>query len=203
MINHWVLFCRSHLLNRFQLNPFLPSPATSFVGNIMSSHAACHTHIEFSHLGCCFFFYRLRWISVAAHGLSLGARSWGYSSLWCPGFSLRCVLLWNTDCRALGLQELWHADWIAVSPGPWSIGSIVVAQRPSCHEAWGNLPRPGFEPSSPVLAGGFFTTLSRQGSPLSCLFYERSVSPFFWSRTQIWTKAANKWIRADPPVPRI
>ena len=33
-----------------------------------------------------------------------------------------------------------------------------MAHGLSCSEAWGNLPRPGFEPVSLALAGGFFTT---------------------------------------------
>ena len=34
-----------------------------------------------------FIYLWLRWVFVAAHGLSLVAASWGYSSLWCMGFS--------------------------------------------------------------------------------------------------------------------
>ena len=33
------------------------------------------------------FFFCLRWVFVAVHGLSLVAASGGYSSLWCAGFS--------------------------------------------------------------------------------------------------------------------
>ena len=40
-----------------------------------------------------FFFFWLRWVFVAEHGLSLVAASGGYSSLWCMGFSLRWLLL--------------------------------------------------------------------------------------------------------------
>ena len=39
------------------------------------------------------FFWRLRWVFIAACGLSLVAASGGYSSLRCVGFSLRWLLL--------------------------------------------------------------------------------------------------------------
>ena len=39
------------------------------------------------------FYFWLRWVFVAAHGLSLGAASGGYSSLWYTGFSLQWLLL--------------------------------------------------------------------------------------------------------------
>ena len=47
---------------------------------------------------CCDFFFQfiyfcLRWVLVAACGLSLVAASRGYSLLWCAGFSLRWLLL--------------------------------------------------------------------------------------------------------------
>ena len=41
---------------------------------------------------CGFFFFWLRWVFVAACGLSLVVASRGYSSLWCVGFSLRWLL---------------------------------------------------------------------------------------------------------------
>ena len=44
----------------------------------------------------CFCFFWLRWVFVAARGLSLVAMSGGYSSLWCVGFSLRWLLLLRT-----------------------------------------------------------------------------------------------------------
>ena len=40
-----------------------------------------------------FIYFWLRWVFVAAHGLSLVAASRGYSSLWCTGFSMRWLLL--------------------------------------------------------------------------------------------------------------
>ena len=57
---------------------------------------------------CIFFIYNsfigfwLRYVFVAAWGLSLVAESGGYSWLWCTGFSLWWLLLW--EAWALGAQ---------------------------------------------------------------------------------------------------
>ena len=59
-----------------------------------------------------FFFlihFWLRWVFVAAHGLSLVAASGGYSSLRCTGFSLWWLLLLR-------------------STGSRRVGSVVVAR---------------------------------------------------------------------------
>ena len=72
MISHQVLFCHSRLLNSFRVNPFLPSPATSFVGNIMSSLAACNTHIEFSPLASLFGFLAVLDLCCCAQAFSSG-----------------------------------------------------------------------------------------------------------------------------------
>ena len=48
--------------------------------------------------------------------------------------------------RALGLQ------WL------WCLGSVAVARGLSGIEGMWNLPRPGFKPMSPALAGGSLTT---------------------------------------------
>ena len=54
-------------------------------------------------------YFWLRWVFVAAHGLSLVAASGGYSSLLCAGFSLWWLLL---------LQSM----------GSRRVGSVVVAR---------------------------------------------------------------------------
>ena len=63
-----------------------------------------------------FIYFWLRWVFVAARGLSLVVVSGGYSSLQCAGFSLRWLrLLWNTGSRCEGgscgtrAQSLWLA----------------------------------------------------------------------------------------------
>ena len=63
------------------------------------------------------YLFRLRWVFVAAHRLSLVAASRGYSSLWCMGFSLQWLLLLST--------------------GSGRTGSVVVAHRLSCSAACG------------------------------------------------------------------
>ena len=49
-----------------------------------------------------FIYFWLRWVFVAAHGLSLVALSGGYSSLQCVGFSLRWLLLLSMGSRHAG-----------------------------------------------------------------------------------------------------
>ena len=52
----------------------------------------------------------------------------------------------------------------------WLCQVLVVARRLSCPAACGILvPRPGIEPTSPALEGGFLTTGPHQGSP--CQIY--------------------------------
>ena len=48
---------------------------------------------------------------------------------------------------------------MGLSCGMWHAGSVAVARGLSCPMACGILvARPGIEPASPVLEGGFFTT---------------------------------------------
>ena len=89
--------------------------------------------------------------SLLRMGFSLVAASGGYSSLWCTGFSLRWLfLLRSTGSRRSGFC---------------SCGSRALEHRLSSCGAWASLlngmwdlPRPGLEPVSPALAGGFLTT---------------------------------------------
>ena len=53
-----------------------------------------------------FIYFWLRWVFVAACGLSLVAASGGYSSLRCAGFSLQWLLLSrSTGCRCAGFSS--------------------------------------------------------------------------------------------------
>ena len=53
-----------------------------------------------------FTYFWLRWVFVAARGLSLVAASGGYSLLRCVGFSLRrLLLLWSMGCRHTGFSS--------------------------------------------------------------------------------------------------
>ena len=80
-----------------------------------------------------YFYFWLRWVFVAAHGLSLVAASGGYSSLQCVGFSLRwLLLLWSTGSRHAGFssygtwaQQLWHMGLAA----PQHVGSSQTRAR--------------------------------------------------------------------------
>ena len=73
----------------------------------------------------CFFYFGLRWGSVAAQGLSLVAASGGYSSLRCGAFS--CC-----GARAQGTRAS-----VVVARGLWSADSVVMAHGLSCTAACG------------------------------------------------------------------
>ena len=62
--------------------------------------------IDCSFLKNKFIYFGLHWVFVAACRLSLVAASGGYTSLWCVGFSLRCLLLlWSTGSRHTGFSS--------------------------------------------------------------------------------------------------
>ena len=114
-----------------------------------------------------FIYVWLSWVFIAARGHSLVAASGGYSLSWCAGFSLRwLLLLWSTGSRRTGFS---------------SCGSRVLERRLSSCGAWAqllycmwDLPRPGIEPVSPALAGGFLTT-ALPGSPSFYIFLDKET----------------------------
>ena len=87
----------------------------------------------------------LRWVFVAARGLSLVSASEGYSSLRCPAFSPRWLLLLQSmGYRHMGLsscsmqaQQLWlagsivqaHQLWHTGLVAPWHMGSSWTRGR--------------------------------------------------------------------------
>ena len=76
-----------------------------------------------------FIYFWLRWVFVAAHGLSLVVASGGYSSLWCVGFSLQwLLLLQSTGSR--------HVGSVVVAHGLSSCGSRALEHRLSSCGAW-------------------------------------------------------------------
>ena len=112
-----------------------------------------------------FTYFWLRWVFIAARGLSLVAASGGYSSLRCTGFSLQWLLLLrSTDCRHTGFSNrgTWAQQWCsrALQCRLSSCGARAQLLR----SMW-DLPGPGIEPVSPVLAGGFLTTALPGKSP--------------------------------------
>ena len=119
-------------------------------GVLEQGHAICRRESHAFWGFFCLFFWLL-WVFVAACRLSPVAASRGYSSLQCAGFSLQwLLLLQSTGSRHMGFS---------------SCGSRALEHRlSSCgarasllHGMWA-LPRPGLEPVSPALAGGFLTT---------------------------------------------
>ena len=78
-----------------------------------------------------FIYFWLRWVFVAARGLSLVAASGGCSSSRCAGFSLRWLLLLrSTGCRREGARGLSSCGNQA--PQLWLVGSRVQAQQLWC-----------------------------------------------------------------------
>ena len=113
----------------------------------------------------------LRWVFVAACGLSPVVASGGYSSLRCVGFSLQWLLLLQsmgspgTRASVVAARGLSSCDaWALGSVGFNSCGSRALERRlSSCgtrayllRSMW-DLPGPGIKPVSPALAGVFLT----------------------------------------------
>ena len=80
-----------------------------------------------------FIYLWLHWVFVAARRLSLVVASWGYSSLWCVGFSLRwLLLLQSVGSRCVGFsscdtwaQQLWLAGSRAQAQQLWCMGFVA------------------------------------------------------------------------------
>ena len=65
-----------------------------------------------------FIYFWLLWVFVAAHRLSLVVASWGYSLLWCMGFSLRWLLLLrSTGSRHRGFSSCGTRASVVVAHG--------------------------------------------------------------------------------------
>ena len=99
-----------------------------------------------------FFFFFLATFGLRCCAWSFSSwGSQGYSSLWCAGFSLRwLLLLQSTGSRHMGFSSCGSR---ALERRLSSCGSRAYLLR----GMW-DLPRPGLEPVSPALAGGFLTT---------------------------------------------
>ena len=98
-----------------------------------------------------FIYFWLRWVFIAACGLSLVVASGGHPSLRCTGLSPRWPLpLRSTGCRRAGLSS-------CGSRAPEHRLSSCGARAQPLHGMW-DPPGPGLEPASPALAGGLPTT---------------------------------------------
>ena len=93
-----------------------------------------------------FIYFWLRWVFVAVRGLSLVAASGGFS---CCG--ARALGAWASVVVARGLSS---CDSQALERRLSSCGTRAQLLR----GMW-DPPRPGIEPASPALAGGFLTTV--------------------------------------------
>ena len=119
-----------------------------------------------------FIYFRLHWVFVAAHRLSLVAASRGYSSLRCTGFSLQWLLLLQSTgsmragFRSCGTwaQQLWHVGSAVAARGLQSTGSVAVAHGLSCSAACGIFPDQGSNPC-PLHWQADCQPLRHQGSP--------------------------------------
>ena len=82
---------------------FWPGLTTDQLSTDLGGEAQARVHFFF--LMNLFIYFWLRWVFVAARGLSLVVASGGYSLLRCAGFSLRwLLLLQRTGSRAHGLS---------------------------------------------------------------------------------------------------
>ena len=72
-----------------------------------------------------FSFLWMRWVFVAARGLSLVAAGGGYSSLRCEGFSLRWLLL----SRSMGSRHTGFSSCGTWAQQLWLVGSRAQAQQ--------------------------------------------------------------------------
>ena len=136
---------------------------------------------------CCFFFFWLRRVFVAAYGLFLVASSEGYSSLQCAGFSLQWLLLLrHAGPRARGFQQ-WLQCAGSKARRLSSCGSRALELRLSSCDARAQLPCSmcdlpglGIEPMSSALAGGFLTTVP-PGKSHRCVIILHFCGLWFWN----------------------
>ncbi|XP_057562405.1 abasic site processing protein HMCES isoform X2 [Hippopotamus amphibius kiboko] len=113
--------------------------------------------------------HRLRWVFIAAHGLSLVVVSHGYFSLWCTGSSFWWLLLWNTGSR--------RARFGSCGPQALELGLSSCGARSSLLRGMWDLPSPGTEPVSPRLAGRFLITMP-PGKSLKIVFKSTCLGDF-------------------------
>ena len=124
------------------------------------------------------------WVFIALCRLSLVEMSRSHSLLQRVGCSVQwLLLLWSTGSRCASLSSLAHGFrscslWALGYMGFSSYGMWALKQGLSRCGSWcqllsgvWNLPRPGIEPVSPVLAGRFLSTVI-PGNPDLCPFFD-------------------------------
>ena len=72
-----------------------------------------------------FIYFWLRWVIIAARGISLKCCSWGYSWLRCPGFSLQWLLFLGSTGSRLGPQQLQYKDSESCFKGSWALAQLL------------------------------------------------------------------------------
>ena len=103
-------------------------------------------------------YFWLCWVFAAACGLFSGCGEWGLLFVAVCGLLIAVASLVEHGLQGRGLQQLWRMGFS-------SCGSWALECRLSSCGTWAqllrgmwDLPRPGLEPVSPALAGGFLTT---------------------------------------------
>ena len=124
-----------------------------------------------------FIFILFIYLFLTALGLCCCTRAFSRCSEWellfrCGGHASHCGGFSCCKTRALGMQAS-----VVVARGLSSYGSQALEHRLSSCGAWvqllcgmWDLPRPGIEPVSPALAGGFLTTVPPGKSPKCTIF---------------------------------
>ena len=79
-------------------------------------------------------------------------------------FLFKKIFIWLYQALVVAHGLSSYSTW-----APEHAGSVVVTCRLSCLTTWEILvPRPGIEPMSPTLEGGFLTTGPPRKSPCGC-----------------------------------
>ena len=114
-----------------------------------------------------FIYFWLRWVFVAAHGLSLVAVSGGLLFAAVRRLLVAVAsLVAEHGLQGCGLQQLWHLDSVVVACRLQSSGSVIVVHGLSCSATYGIFPDQGSNPC-PLHWQVDSQPLCHQGSPSS------------------------------------
>ena len=156
-----ILIENQDLYKRITYKLYMMYPHASWQGDCryrdVSRSSLSGGWIRIGELISLFFFFGYGGSSLLCEGFLL---LWWPESylLWCAGFSLQWLLLWQSSgSRCMGFSSC--GPWAQLLRGMW------------------DFPRSGIEPMSLALAGGLLTTES-PGKSLSCPFF---LNFFYWS----------------------